>query len=767
MKSVAAREEGDLRSILRKVGRHKIIVIGSLLIGLGAAWAVRHYSVPRYEAEAQVVLEIRSARIVKFDEVLSDLPSQPGVLRTEMDVITSRAMAERVASRLTEADKHRLADISAMTPPLQRLAGAAYSALLTIGSWAGLERRPAADAEASTPAVGEGTPLRDEPLEHDELIKLLMSEVRASNDGQSLTIHISYSSADAELAAAVANLYARAYISNQIDLKADVAARASAWLRDRLVELRSDLQASETAVQQYRRAADILEDKQGTVTAQQLGEINSQLVRARSARLEAASRLDALKSLATQGDDIESLSDVMSSPVVQNLRERQAELKRKQAVNEGRYTRLYPADESLTDLATIQREIDAEVQRVAQNLASKVEIARSKERALETELARLEHRFGQGRDAEVQLRQLQRESDANRAVYEAYLARIKEITEQGKLQEPDSYLISSAIPPEKPSYPRTVPLLALGAVFGALAGVALALLRELFEHRLHTIEDVEEVTGLRVLALLPALPYPRFFKPENYVLRHPRSLFNEALRTARAAIALSREGEPSNVILVTSSIPNEGKTAFCLSLARSLATDGRKVLLIDADLRRPGVARALGGKVDANLAEILIGNRELSDVIRIDKRSGAHYIAARDDAPNPQDVLNSWRMEALIADARAEYDTVIIDAPPILLVADAAIIAKWADQCLFVVRWGSTARDYVAHALRRLELYRVTMSGVILSHVNTRRHANYASGEGYYRSYVSRPTWSWRTGRAVTDDRAHADTVLPRPPRLA
>jgi capsular exopolysaccharide synthesis family protein len=261
---------------------------------------------------------------------------------------------------------------------------------------------------------------------------------------------------------------------------------------------------------------------------------------------------------------------------------------------------------------------------------------------------------------------------------------------------------------------------------------------------------------LPVLALLPALARYRLGRPENHVLRKPGSVFNEALRTTRAAVALSHSGSRAGkVLLATSAIAGEGKTSFCLSLARSLARDNVKVLLIDADMRRPGVAKAFGARGTVYLGDFL-GSDEVAfaDAVQIDEKSGAHFIAARGDTNNPHGLLYSERMSSLIEQARAAYDIVIIDAPPILVVADAAIVARFADHCLFFIRWGTTARDYVANALRRLDLYRVAVSGVVLSHVDMRRYALYAAGEGYYSYAPSRRSLLLsKTQRARSDNR--------------
>jgi polysaccharide biosynthesis transport protein len=740
-KEISAPHRFELREWLRMVMRHKFIIVSSLLLGLATGWVIREQAIPRYQAEAQVVLHIRSTRVVKFDAVLSDLAPGPEVLRTEMDVINSRAMAERVVDGLSADTTERLARIQAMRPPLTlllrkvraRFSGGPESWVATGEELIANPDKIAAVLDGRSTASPTSLPSRS------DLVDIVMGGLRVNNDGQSYTIHLGFSSADPELAALLANAYAEAYIANQLDLKTKATEQASAWLSQRLVELRRELETSEAAAQAYRRTAGILEDKGSTVTAQQLGEINTQLVQARKERLEAESRLSSARSLLESGGDMEAAPDVMSSQLVQELRTKQAELRRKLAEINSRYTEAYPNKKDIeTDLAALQQQIGNEVSRIIKNLVNQVDAARSKERALAGELARLEAKFGEGSDAEVRLGQLQREADANRAVYEAYLSRFKETSEQQKLQEPDSYLISSAMPPATPSYPRSMPLLALGAMFGGFAGAALAFCRELFDQRLRSIGQVEEMTGLPVLALLPSLPHPRLTRPEDYVLRRPGSLFNEALRTARAAIALSHDVGLGKVILVTSAIPGEGKTAFCLSLARSLAADNHKVLLIDADLRRPGIGRALGGANDGHLFELLSGEIDFPEAVQVDGKSGAHYISPREATHNPQDMLDSDPMRRLIAEARAAYEIVIVDSPPILVGTDAAIVAKLADHCLFFIRWGGTARDYVVNALRLLALYKVTVSGIVLSHVNMRRHARYASGEGYYHSYGAR-----------------------------
>jgi polysaccharide biosynthesis transport protein len=713
--------------------RHRLMIIAGLMAGVAVAGLVRANLASRYEAEAQVVLDVRSTRVVKFDAVLSGLPSAPEVLHTEMDVIASTAMAERLFSHLSAADIAKLKATASLRSPLGRAIGD-VSAMIAkhLGHWLPAGWLAIQDRIAPRSA-GTSTGVVD----REELIGLVMDGLKVSNDGRSYTIHIGFASANAELAATLANCYAREYLASQLDRKAEANRQASDWLRGRLGELRHDLELSEAALEAYRRAAGVLDNT--TVATQQLSEINTELVAARGQRLAAESQLNTARVALQNGGDLSAISGVLSSEVVQRLQQKQDELKRRLVQINREYTGKYPGIANLkTEISELARQIGQQAGRIIASLASQVDTARAREQALEHSLAMLETKFGRGSGAEVKLMQLKREADANRVVYETYLNRYKETSEQEKLQEPDAFLISPARPPGVPSYPRSRPLYILGMIFGGVIGAAGAFLRDALDQRLRSAGDVEKVTGLPVLALLPSLPGRRQLSPEEHVLRQPGSLFNEALRTTWAAISLCDDVLPNRVIAVTSSVPDEGKTAYCLSLARSLAADGHKVLLIDGDMRRPGVGKSLGSSKGLGLAELLAGRIDLPEAIQTDPASGADYIAAENPGYHPQDLFTAQRLGPIISQVRRMYDVVLIDTPPILVAADAALIARRADRCLFFIRWGATSRERVSSALSRLALYNVSVCGIVLSHVDMRKHSSYAAEEGYYRSYGPR-----------------------------
>ena len=401
----------SFRKGTRLLWRHKAIILISMAVGLSIAFLVRSQTIPRYEAEAQIVLDVRNTTIMKFDAVVSGLLPQPEVIHTEMDIIASRGMAERVLDHLPPGDVKQLGDDGAMTTPMSRFFTETWPGILNqLVEWMPLLKQTAAilSSEQTVSPSSELTSSR--PPDRGYLVSLIMQGLKVSNDGRSYTIHIAFASPNPHIAAAVANTYARQYMANTLDMKADATARANELLSQRLVELRRELEVSETAVETYRRAGGMLGDQAGTIITQQLSQTNAELAVARNQRIEAESHLQVVQAEIRSGGDLEALSDVLTSQVVQSLLTKQAELRRQQAQLNSQYTAKYPKMKSLqTDVATLQAQISAEINRVVSGLVNEVDIARHKEAGLQQDLKRLERQFGQGGEAEVKLQQLQRE----------------------------------------------------------------------------------------------------------------------------------------------------------------------------------------------------------------------------------------------------------------------------------------------------------------------------------------------------------------------
>ncbi|MFC7334939.1 polysaccharide biosynthesis tyrosine autokinase [Rhodocista pekingensis] len=727
----AARTNADeeLRLIIRILMRRWLVILCALLFSILVSVVIAYQLPARYTAEAVVMLDMRRTQVVDVEAVVSGLRPEAAVVRSEMDVISSRVMAAKVTDRL---DLLNAPDFNGTAP----LPHSLFSYVDPVGWFRSLVRLVGAGAQ------GPAEPQTEEER-RAELRERIITEVRAglrtSNDGRSFSIRISYTSRDPLRAAQLANAYADTYLVDQLEAKYEATRRANEWLSSRLGELRDQVRIAEEAVTRYREEQNLVEARGGTVTAQQLAEINSQLVIARTERTQAEARLRGAQTLLQADARGAATSEALTSALIQRLREEESQLRRREAELATRYGPRHPTMINLqAEIRNIQEKLRDEARRIVQSLANDLQVARAKEASLQQSLNQLQSQSGVSLQAEVKLRELEREAQANRLLYENFLGRFKETTEQKDLQTSDARLISNAVVPAAPSYPNKSLIAMFGLGFGLLLGMGLAFAIERLDRGFRLAEDVEAQTDTSVLAVVPALKRGSP-PPEEFLLTKPLSSFSEAMRTVRTAIHFSNVDSPPKVIMVTSAVPGEGKSTLCLSLARSLASSGNKVLLIDADLRRPRIGSALAGNGHSgDLSELLIGDRSPEEVIRVDTRTDLHYVVAQSKAPNPQDLLASRQMERFVRGCADVYDYVIIDTPPVMAVADAISVSRYVDACLFVLRWAETPRDFAITAIRTLRKYNVPVIGTVLSMVNVRQQAKYGYGDhGYYYSRYS------------------------------
>ncbi|WP_327504974.1 polysaccharide biosynthesis tyrosine autokinase [Arenibaculum sp.] len=717
----AIAEDIDLRQVLRILDRRKAIILGLLALTTALAGLIAFQLTPRYTAEAIVMLNLRQTKVVDFESVMSGLSPEASVIRSEVDVLTSRAMVGRVVDRLElDGDPEFNADLRKDASLLD---------LVHPRNWL-----PAELWAAVAPVEKELAPERRRILDRSALIDAVSRRLSASNDGRSYSIRISFTSEDPHKAALIANTFADQYLVDQLEAKFEATRRANEWLSVRLEELRDQVRQGEQAVQAFREQSSLIETGATTVTTQQLGELNTQLVLARAERSQAEARLRSAETMVKSSGGVEAAGDVLNSPLIQRLREEESEVRRKEAELATRYGPRHPSRLNVAaELGDLQKKIGEEVRKIIQSLANEVEVARAKERSLQATLGELEVKAGVGLRAQVQLNELEREAEASRTLYESFLSRFKQTNDQQDLQEADARVISSAEAPTVPSFPKKKLILALGFVMGGFLGVLVAFVLERLDRGFRGGEHIERLTGLPALGLVPSLSRRAARQPEDYVLNKPLSSYCEALRTIRTAIHFSNVDDPPKVVMVTSSVPREGKSTFCTSLARVAALSGARVLLIDCDLRRPRIGKMLGADKTGNVADLLTGACTPENAVQIDPGSGLHYLVARSDTPNPQDLLGSHQMEKLVRSLREVYDLIVLDTPPIMAVSDAAMLAKLSDASLFVVRWADTPREVVLGALKQLDTFGARVSGVVLSQVNVTKHAKYGYGDyGYY-----------------------------------
>ena len=704
----------DLHHLWGIIRRRANVILGATILGTVLAAIFIFQLTPRYTAEATVMLETRKNQMVDFTSLMAGLTGDQSVVRSEMEILKSRALADKVAEKL-EIDTWPEFNPSLRKPGF-------FEALLSPLGWVTNALR-SLTTSSSAAALDNEARTRDRKAAE---VSLLMNRMEITNDGRSYLIKIHAQSTNRNAAALIANTFVDFYLLDQIEAKFDAVKRATGWLNDQLDQLRQKVRDSEHAVEVYKDQNNLTQTTKGTtLSEQQLSELNSQLILATADRAQKESSLAQIRSGAES-------AAVMNSPLVEKLRADEADLRHKKAELSNRYQPSHPTMVNLqSQIDDIKRKIDEESSKTVRSLQGDVAAARAKESSLRDQLANLQKSTNQEGKLDVQLRELQREADANKLLYENFLTKFKQTSSEEDIQQADARLVSSALPPRIPSFPKKTVLIGFSFLVSLLVGAAAAFILERLDNGFRNSEQVEKLLGVSTLGLVPGIVRQEL--PHDVVVKRPTSQYSEAIRSIRTALRYSDVDNPPKVVLITSSLSGEGKTVFATSLARSVARSGGKALLVDCDLRRPSVSKLLNVPGEPGVLDIFAENANIDALIRRDEESGMHYIPSKGGTANPQDLLSSQQMRTFLERMRGRYDLIVLDAPPVLAVSDPIILSHFVDTTIYLVRWEATPRPIVTGAVKMLRANGGAIAGVVLSRVNSRKHATYGYGDsGYY-----------------------------------
>jgi capsular exopolysaccharide synthesis family protein len=703
----------DVREVWLFAKRNVKLVLGIVVAVTVITMVVALVLPPRYMGEAVVMLDPRRTHIANIEQVISNLPTDNQAIRSEIDIIESRSVINRVIKELGLQNDREFNPSLSVLGWFERLFAS---------------RKPEDRAQ-------------QESADRNVIADRLLKKLDVKNDGRSYTISIGYSNRNPAKAAKIANAFADQYLVDQLEVKYETTQRANIWLNKRMEALRDEVATAEKAVEDFKISHNLTAVGEETLTERQLGTINSQLLEARAERSQAEARLTSVKDLPEE--KMVTSSAVLSSQLISQLNQQEAEVQRKVGDLATRYGDRHPKMiDARNELLSIRDKIKEEVSKVISGFQNDYAMADAKVTSLEKDLAKLSADTGSGNKDMVMLRQLQREASASRSLYEGFLNRSKQVAEQQDMQTSDSRIIAHAEIPLKAYFPNLWIFLGLGVALGLVAGFMVALLIEYLDRGIRTLGFIEKNYDVPGLGIMPLAEIAEGQLPSDYVLEKPLSAYAESLRSIRTAIHFSNVDNPPKVIVTTSTLPGEGKTVFCTSLARVLAKSGNKVLLIDGDMRRPRMHSLLNlDKTKPDLALLLAGEATLQQAIQKDA-SGADVIISRTKTPNPQDLISSKQMEKLVMTARELYDVVIIDTPPIMAMTDAALIARLADSVVYVVRWASTPRDVVGEGLKQFNNFGIKLTGAVLTQVDLQQHKQYGYGDygyyyGHYKNYYS------------------------------
>src|SRR6185503_6538658 len=714
-------EQLDLVRYWRAISRNKWRILAlTVLVGLVAT--LYAYSLPPvYRATATVIVEGSRTKGVSQEELyISYTGSTRDYYLTQFEIIRSREFAERLV-RVMGLAKHPEFDPSKAPKPW-------YARLLpSFGS--------------SVPVAPASVP---DPEAEDRVIGAVMARTSLQPVRNTQLVKVSFDSGDAELAARVPNTLAVIYIVADLESRTEATQRTTQFLAKQSEDLKAKLVESERALQQFREREKIVEAKGVSLAgaSRQLEDLTSSLMDARKKRaeLEAAYEQVAAARQGKAAESLDTLPVVLRHPLVQRAKDAETEAERRFSDASKRYGPDHPRMVAAqAELKTAQENLKRQVNTAAQGLAKDYELARANESSIERALGRSKGDIQSYNRKEFELQSLERDVTANRQLYDTFTLRSKEMR-AGDLQAPIARVVDEARPPKGPYGPNQRLIIGMWVLASLLAGMSLALLIERLNNKVKSSHEAESKLGVRAVGVLPitkpekGVPIERMFREGN------QNAFSESIRTIRSSVLLSGLQSPNKVVLLTSSVPDEGKTTLASNLAFAFA-QVKKTLLIEADMRRPKLGRVLGdnGK-RLGLSELVTGQAEAGKCIFEIAGSDLHVMLAGRVPPNPLELISSPQFVAVMEKLRSQYEVIVIDSPPVQLVSDAVMLAQLATSVLFVVRADATPYPIARHALSRLHRVDAPVLGVVLNQIDLEKADSYYGeysgyGDRYYRKY--------------------------------
>ncbi len=716
-------DEINLKEYLRVLLKNKwwIALITALTTGLALLYVSA--ATPIYQATSTLLIEGEQNNVVSIQELYGFDATDSDYFQTQFEILKSRELAEKITDKLNLTEH----------PDFTTSSG--VDIIGYVRELFGVSDEAASFDQRSDLLRSMDPETRRRFVAQQFLGRLSVEPVRKTK-----LVRLSFESPDAVFAAHVANSVGEIYIEDNLDAKAEMTAKAADWLTERLSVLKVALQESEEKLQAYKEDTGLV-DFGGGVTRfneQELANFSNKLVDAQREMAEAEALYNEVQRLAANAPDVlENLPAVQTSSLVQTYKVDRAQVEREIDELANRYGDRHPRMvDARSRLVVIERNLDLEIQRIISSIQKDFELAQSNVRTLESRVAGGKSEIQDIARKSFELDQLQREVDANRNLYETFFNRFRETDEASSLDSTNARISDAAVPPLSPAKPKKSLVVALGFLLGLMCSVAIAFLREYLDDSVVGSDQIESKLGVPLLGILPKLKQGKAtelaLSPVN--LNDPKGSFAESIRTIRTGLTLAGGEDSDKLVIITSSVPNEGKSTLSVNLGHSMS-EMEKVLLIDADMRRPSVHKTLGLPSDSpGLVNLVEKTARAADCIYKGLVGNLDVMPAGGVPANPLELISSKRFGYLLEQLRKHYDRIIIDCPPVQAVSDALVLSRHADSVLYVVRSGETPFPVAQRGVRRMQQIGAAIKGLVVTQVDIEKLKAYG-GDHYYQGY--------------------------------
>ncbi len=712
--------------------------------------------VPIYRASMSLQIDRENSNLLNFKDPYQIEDSSDDVLRTQYEVLRSRSLAQRVVQDL------RLQELPQFQPAPPTVV---RQALTSLSSLVSLRKDSAAQTEQT----------QDDDVDEQlrPVVDRYLSRINISPVNRARLVNVTFESEDPRLASKILNAHAKTFIEQNLEAKYQATVVAQDFLSQQLVTLKGNLERAEDKLQAYGQQNQLLFTEEGRSTAtEKLRQLEEEYTKAQAARIQKASFNEMI-----QKHDVDALPQVLSSDRIKSLAGQLSELRRQDAQLAVTFAPTYPARERIKNQITeLEKDIQAEKDSTVKMI--QIEYAASIER--ETQLAKaldVQRQVVNKTNQEIiQYNILGREVQSNRQLYDGLLTRLKEAGVSASLRASNIRVVDAANAPRVPVSPRHSMHLMIGLLVGLGFGVGLAFFQEYVDDSVKSVEDISRNLMVPALGVIPKLQSLTSRRGHGYGYRYgyfygygrdaetvnvaeavdsehrsmgmavdliahhkPSSLMSEAYRTIRTSLLLSSADQTPKTVLITSAVPSEGKTVTVANTAVSLSQTGARVLVIDADMRKPRLHTVLEIPNATGLSSFLAGTAEASEIIQQTAIPNLYCITCGSRPPNPSELLSSPRLTQLLRDAAQKFDYVLVDSPPLSNVSDGRVIASKCDRTVLVVKALATSRHQVRRAVDSLVETKAELAGIVLNDLDVRiPNSSYSYNSNYPRRYYRR-----------------------------